>query len=68
MKKYQKVTQVSFDHVTDNCCKTQDAIAKAIGRYQEQGFQVEVQYSTCATSDTVVYSALILAYTEEDAL
>lgn len=65
MKVYKRVNHVAFDHVNDKNTEFQKAIANIIEEHQSNGYQSEVQYSTCATNNTVVYSALILAYTEE---
>ena len=65
MKVYKRVNHVAFDHVNNKGTELQKAIANIIEEYQSNGYQSEVQYSTCATNNTVIYSALILAYTEE---
>ena len=65
MKVYKAVNHVGFDHRTNLGSKLQKSIADIIEQNQNNGLQSKVQYSTCATNDTVVYSALILAYTEE---
>lgn len=65
MKVYKNVYHVAFDHRNNTENKFKIAIAEAILENQENGYQSEIQYSTCADSGTVVYSALILAYTEE---
>lgn len=65
MKVYKRVNHVAFDHVNNNNTELQKAIANIIDEHQNNGYQAEVQYSTCATNNIIVYSALILAYTEE---
>lgn len=65
MKVYKRINHVAFDHVNNKDTELQKAIANIIDEYQSNGYQSEVQYSVCATNNTVVYSALILAYTEE---
>lgn len=65
MKNYKSIAHVAIDHKSN----IHDDFQKSIGEYIEQnqnnGYQSEVQYSTCAIGGSVVYSALILAYTEE---
>lgn len=65
MKVYKRINHVAFDHVSNNNTELQKAIANIIEEHQNNGYQAEVQYSTCATNSTVIYSALILGYTEE---
>lgn len=65
MKVYKRVNHVAFDHVSNKNTELKKAIANIIDEYQSNGYQSEVQYSTCATNNIIVYSALILAYTEE---
>lgn len=65
MRKYKVVNHVAFDHNSNKDLELQNSIAKIIENNQDNGYQSEIQYSTCATNNTVVYSALILAYTEE---
>lgn len=36
-----------------------------IAENQEKGYEVEVQYSTCNVGNQVIFSVLILGYTEE---
>jgi hypothetical protein len=40
-------------------------LGKAIEKMQNQGLEVEVQYSTQLTADIAMFSALILGYTIE---
>ena len=63
MKTYKSVSWVSCSHYND--ADMSEKIGKYINQYQESGYQVEVQYSSCANNNNIVYSALILAYTEE---
>ena len=65
MKIYKRVNHVAFDHASNKNTELQKAIANIIDEHQNNGLQSEVQYSTCATSNTIVYSALILGYTDE---
>lgn len=65
MKIYKRVNHVAFDNVSNKDTELQKAIANNIDEHQRNGCQSEVQYSTCATNNTIVYSALILRYTEE---
>lgn len=66
MKKVIKsINHIVFDHVTNGNNKLKNEISKAIQENQSLGLTTEVQYSTCATATTVIYSALILGYTEE---
>lgn len=63
MKVYQKVAWVS--HTYYDKIDMAESVGKFIKRFQRKNWQVEVQYSTCATDNQINYSALILAYTEE---
>ena len=63
MKTYKSVSWVSCSYYRDE--DIYKKIVKYINQYQESGYQVEVQYSSCANNNNIVYSALILAYTEE---
>ena len=65
MKNYKSMIHIAIDHRSNIDNDFQKSVAKAIEQNQNNGLQSKVQYSTCATNDTVVYSALILAYTEE---
>lgn len=65
MKIYKSVYHVAVDHRSNIEDKFKIAVAEAIRKNQEEGYQSEIQYSTCADSGTVVYSALILSYLEE---
>lgn len=65
MKVYKALDHVAFDHISNGSTELSKTVADAIKQNQAKGYQSEVQYSTCATHNTVVYSALILGYTEE---
>lgn len=65
MKVYKVVDHIAFDHISDGSMELSNTVADVIERNQAKGYQSEVQYSTCATHNTIVYSALILGYTEE---
>ena len=65
MKVYKIVSHLAFDHVSNKKTTIQESIVDIIKKNQNNGLQSEVQYSTCATHNTIVYSALILGYTEE---
>lgn len=65
MKVYKVVDHIAFDEVTNANHRLKDEIISTIQENQAKGYQSEVQYSTCATHNTIVYSALILGYTEE---
>ena len=65
MKVYKVVDHIAFDHINDGSMELSKTVADVIEQNQAKGYQSEVQYSTCATSNTIVYSALILGYTEE---
>lgn len=63
MKVYKEIANVSYDGF--NSQKFISEIAKYLKKYQDENMEVEIQYSTCIENNTVIYSALILAYTEE---
>lgn len=65
MRNYKSITHVALDHKSNVYDDSQKAIGGYIEQNQNNGYQSEVQYSTCASNGSVVYSALILAYTEE---
>lgn len=65
MKVYKAIRHIAFDEVTNAKHRLKDEIISTIQKNQSFGLQSEVQYSTCATHNTIVYSALILGYTEE---
>lgn len=61
MKVYKEVALSS----TQKYGSLVDMVCSNINNFQNQGLQVEVQYSLCAIDCYIIYSALILAYTEE---
>lgn len=63
MKVYKEIANVSIS--ADQSRNFAFDVAKKIENFQNKNMQVEIQYSTCMENSTVVYSALILAYTEE---
>lgn len=66
MKKvYKAIRHIAFDEISNGNNRLRDEISKTTQENQSLGLTTEVQYSTCATATTVVYSALILGYTEE---
>ena len=65
MKVYKTSHHVAIDHNNNTNNQFNQWIKEIIEDSQNKGYQVEIQYSTCADSHTVVYSALILGYTEE---
>lgn len=65
MKVYQDISHIKFEGTIETSNKLEKSIAKEIIKNLDKGLQSEVQYSTCATHNTIVYSALILGYTEE---
>lgn len=66
MKVYKETAHISYNSQVDNDGSIfYNELTKIIDIMQSKNLQIEVQYSTCADSGTVVYSALILAYTEE---
>lgn len=65
MKVYKAVDHMAFDHISNGSMELSKTVANVIKQNQAKGYQSEVQYSTCATNNIVVYSALILGYTEE---
>ena len=64
MKVYQKSCLVTGNDVMLQ--KFLDDLNEAINKFQSEGLQVEIQYSSSqGTAMFCYYSALILAYTEE---
>lgn len=61
MKVYKEIALSS----TQNYGSLVDMVRDNINNFQSQGLQVEVQYSSCTADCYIIYSALILAYTEE---
>ena len=65
MKVYKVVNHIAFDHINNGSMKLSKTVADVIEQNQAKDYQSEVQYSTCTTNNTVVYSTLILGYEEE---
>ena len=65
MKVYKAVDHMAFDYISNGSMELSKTVADVIKQNQAKGYQSEVQYSTCATHNAIVYSALILGYTEE---
>lgn len=65
MKVYKTVDHMAFDHISNGSIELSKTVADVIKQNQAKGYQSEVQYSTCSTHNTIVFSALILGYTEE---
>lgn len=65
MKKYKAVNHIALNYDRDNSANFRDAVAEGIKDNQKLGLLSEVQYSTSATNNTVILSALILGYEEE---
>lgn len=65
MKVYKVVDHIAFDHISDGSIELSKAVADVIEQNQAKGYQSEVQYLTCATNNTIVYSTLIFGYMEE---
>lgn len=63
MRVYKEIGHVVFDD--NNINNFTNGIAKCVREAQDKNMQVEIQYSNCATKGKFVFSALILAYTEE---
>lgn len=64
MKKYARVYHVVSS--INNSQDFNDKIRQDIQEAQDIGYQVDVQYQTSVIKDkNIIYSALILAYTEE---
>lgn len=61
MKIYKETSHVASCYSHD----FHQAVNKIIQDSQMKGYQLEVQYSTCASGGHLRYSALILAYTEK---
>lgn len=61
MKVYKETAHISYDSQTN----FYNELTKIINNMQSNKYQVEVQYNTCCTNCIIIYSALILAYTEE---
>lgn len=65
MRVYQNVNHIVRDYESNKEEAFNRLIAQTIEDNQKKGWASEVQYSTCATHNTIVYSALILGYMEE---
>lgn len=65
MKIYKVVDHIAVDHISNGSMELSKTVADVIEQNQAKGYQSEVQYSTCADSGSIIYSALILGYTEE---
>lgn len=65
MRVYQNVNHITRDYKSNKNGAFNRLIAQTIEDNQKNGWFSEVQYSTCATEGVLVFSALILAYTEE---
>ena len=66
MKVYKETAHISYNSQVDNDGSIfYNELTKIIDNMQSKKYQVEIQYKTCCSNNTIVYSALILAYTEE---
>lgn len=66
MKVYKETAHISYNSQADNDGSIfYNELTKIINNMQTNNHQVEVQYNTCATNNTIVYSAIILGYMEE---
>lgn len=66
MKVYKETAHISYNSQADNDgALFYNELNKIIEAMQSKKYQIEIQYKTCATNNIIVYSALILAYTEE---
>lgn len=66
MKVYKETAHISYNSQVDNDGSIfYNELTKIIDNMQSNKHQVEVQYSTSSTNGIIIYSALILAYTEE---
>lgn len=64
-KVYQAVSHIAFTYEAGEEFQFRDEVAKQIKENQKSGWLSEVQYSSTASGGSIVFSALILAYTEE---
>ena len=65
MKVYKETAHISYNSQVDNDGrKFYNELTKIINAMQSKNLQIEVQYTTCSANNVIVYSALILAYTE----
>lgn len=53
MKVYKVVDHMAFDHISNGSIELSKAVADVIEQNQAKGYQSEVQYSTCATNNTI---------------
>ena len=66
MKVYKETAHISYNSQVDNDGSIfYNELTKIINNMQSNKHQVEVQYSACSANGIIIYSALILAYTEE---
>lgn len=66
MKIYKETAHISYNSQVDNDGSIfYNELNKIINNMQSNNCQVEVQYNTCSANGIIIYSALILAYTEE---
>lgn len=65
MKVYKGISHVTIVYDNDNQYKFTEVVSQQIINNQDKGWQSEIQYTTCSSNGSIVYSALILAYTEE---
>ena len=66
MKVYKETAHISYNSQVNNDGSIfYNELTKIINNMQSHEHQVEVQYSTCSANGIIIYSTLILAYTEE---
>ena len=66
MKVYKETAHISYNSQVDNDGTIfYNELTKIINDMQNNKHRVEVQYNTYSANGIVIYSALILAYTEE---
>lgn len=66
MKVYKETAHISYNSQVDNDGSIfYNKLTEIINTMQSKNLQIEVQYTTCSANNVIVYSALILAYTEE---
>lgn len=66
MKVYKETAHISYNsQVDNNGAIFYNELTKIINNMQNNKHQVEVQYNTCSANGIIIYSALILGYTEE---
>lgn len=63
MRVYKEFAHVSYDN--EKMDKFIDEVTKHVSQMQNKNMEVEIKYTTCATNNTFVFSALILGFTEE---